>query len=104
MQSHRDDDSPSKSNFLAQLQARADRMKERGESIMAAGDAPLSQWMHSGVTVRKLPDDPQGILRISIGGGDTPVKLDYCSFRGTQDECRKLLRRALAALEVEVER
>lgn len=98
MQTH-DDDEHRRSEFLSQLQARADRMRERGESRITAGDEPLEQWEYEGIHCRQLPDDAQGILRVSIGGGALGVEMDYCVHRGERSACISLLRRALAALE-----
>ena len=43
-------------------------------------------------------DDEQGILRISIGGCDTAVGLNYCVIRGDLGQCIDLLEKALVAL------
>jgi len=46
-----------------------------------------------------MPDDEHGILRISVGGGDsTPVQLNYCTVRGGVGRCINLLEQAIAAL------
>lgn len=43
--------------------------------------------------------DEQGILRISVGGGDhLPVTLNYCTIRGSVGDCIKMLEMALDAL------
>lgn len=100
MQTHRDSDF--NSNWLDDLKRKASRMKADGKSTIAGGaegELPIEQWDSHGVAVRKMPDDEHGILRISIGGGDTPVGVNYCVFRGDHGQCIDLLRRALAALE-----
>jgi hypothetical protein len=78
-------------------------MMERGESRITnpeEGEKALAEWEAQGVYVRQLPDDQQGILRISIGGGKTPAgDMAYCVFRGNRHECIALLRKALRALE-----
>ena len=64
------------------------------------GETILVEWERRGVHVRQLPDDEQGILRISIGGGnETPVPLNYCVFRGKHSKIVDLLRKALIALQ-----
>ena len=100
MDTHRDSSHLTAARFM-------DRLKER-----AAEDEPLSQitagkegeptlakWNYGGVSIRQLPPDEQGILRISIGGGETPVPLNYLVFRGSHGACVDLLRKSLAALE-----
>ena len=89
--------------FLQRLTARADQsMKEEKAKITygADGEQIVAEWKANGVGVRQMPDDPQGILRISIGGGDhLPVIVNYCTFRGSRGHCIDLLRKALQALE-----
>ena len=58
--------------FLRRLTQRADDMVRDKQSENTAGkegEEPLAEWKHKGVSVRHMPDDEQGILRISIGGG-----------------------------------
>lgn len=92
-----------KEEFLDRLAARADRMREAKQSTITAGteDEPLlAQWKAHGMTVNIRPDDPQGILRISVGGGSkTPVPLNYCVVRGDISACIDLLERAIRALK-----
>lgn len=88
--------------FLAYLQGRADAMVKNKLSQITAGkdgEEVLEEWQTNEVHVRHLPDDEQGILRISIGGGQTPVPLNYCVFRGSHGQVVDLLRKALLALE-----
>lgn len=93
METHSDKD------FLDQLEARADRMRENLESRITAGDAAIEEWTDEGITVRRLPNDPQGILRISVGGCDIPTRLHYCTFRGEREACIRELESALRALK-----
>lgn len=101
MQTHRDDDF--RSVWLESLKKKADRMQAEGKSRITGGEEgedSLAEWQFKSVHVRHMPEDEHGILRISVGGGtDTPVKLDYCTFRGDRGHCVDLLRRALKALE-----
>ena len=68
----------------------------------APGEPILGRWTHNDVEVTRRPADPLGILRISVGGGvndkdGNPV--DYLVFRGDPQECVRLLRNALVALD-----
>ena len=100
MQTHEDDSH--RSEFMERLRGRADGMVRDKRSEITAGkegEAPIAEWKFNGVSVRRLPRDEQDIIRISIGGGETPVSLNYCVFRGDHGACVDLLRKALAALE-----
>lgn len=105
MESHRDRDFVDPA-WLASLEAKANKMRDAGESQITGGkpgEEELGSWSVGGVTIRQLPVDEHGILRISIGGGDVPSPgMDYCVFRGDRAQCRRLLSkvvRALAAIE-----
>ena len=106
MQSH-DDNSHGKefrklfSNEL--LEDRAKVMKKHGLSRLTDGnddEGVIREYRYKTVAVKQLPDDVQGLLRISLGGGETESGLpfDYCVFRGDKDKCRALIKRALRAL------
>lgn len=85
--------------FMERLKQRAEQ--DKGKSQITAGrdsEEPLFVWTHEEVQVRHMPDDEQGILRISIGGGHTPVPLNYCVIRGDVGQCIELLEKAIAAL------
>jgi hypothetical protein len=97
------DDDDAKTEFMKILEARALESRQRGWSRITTGypgEEPLRQWGHAGIDVRKMPDDPQGILRISVGGGVEGMDIDYCTYRGDRMECIALLHRALRALEI----
>jgi len=100
MQTHSNHDT--KGLFIEQLQARAEASKRHSDGTITAGkpgEKELGRWEHGGIQVVHRPDDEQGILRISIGGGhDTPVNLNYCTFRGDRGKCIDLLKKALKAL------
>ncbi len=101
MNSHLDDD-VRRDSWLRSLEGKADRIKAEGRSQITGGkpgEECLAAWDSQSVGVRQLPPDEHGILRISIGGGQTPVPLNYCVFRGDHGACVDLLRKALAALE-----
>lgn len=103
MESHQDDDSLQLDpKFWPRLQRRAEGMKEYGLSQITGGkpDEPvLDQWQHGVMHIIQRPDDEQGILRISIGGGVKGADLDYCVFRGKRQQCLDLLRAAVRALD-----
>lgn len=88
--------------FMDKLLARADRMREQKLSEITAGkegEPELARWNANGIEVVVRPNDPQGILRISVGGGDqTPVPLNYCTIRGDVGACISLLEQAIRAL------
>lgn len=90
--------------FIQRLTKQAEQNMAKGTGTIAGG-APheklLEEWRGSnGVVCRRLPDDPNGVLRISIGGGDDiPVLGDYAVVRGDVRNCIELLERALAALK-----
>lgn len=89
------------SSFLDRLKERAEEAKKAQASAIAGGkdgESPLCVWNSNNVQVKHLPPDEQGILRISIGGGQTPVPLNYCVIRGDLGQCIELLERALTAL------
>ena len=99
MQTHEDQDAR---NWLRGLEEKADRMQSAQKSEITAGkqgEPVLAEWKANGVDVRQRPPDEHGILRISIGGGATPLPLNYCVFRGDHGACVDLLRMALVALE-----
>ena len=93
---------PTKSHFLKELERRAKKIREAGQSQITGGiegEEELARWEHGGIHVVVRPDDPQGIIRISIGGGhDLPVNLNYCTIRGDVGKCIALLEQAIAAL------
>ena len=89
--------------FLEVLRDRAAKAEKAAASVIAAGEKDeqeLGSWKaSSGVHCRHLPDDPQGILRLSIGGGDhLPVTMNYVVVRGKIGQCIDLLEKALVAL------
>lgn len=92
---------------MSDLEKRAAEIKRQERSKITGGEhgePVLAEWKSNNVMVTQRPDDPQGILRISIGGGDMlPVSLNYCVFRGSRGLCVDLLRRALKALESDPE-
>ena len=95
MQTHED-----RSVFLEKLHQRASEMTRNKESEITAGrdgEEPLAKWKHGGVSVCHMPEDEQGILRISVGGSDV-VPLNYCVIRGDLGRCIDLLEKAIKAL------
>lgn len=97
-QSHSDADA----EWFKKLVEKSQEMQQAGTSKIAGGrlgEDSLNEWKSHGVSVRQLPNDELGVLRISIGGGDTPIPLNYCVFRGDHSKCVDLLRSALKAME-----
>lgn len=100
MQTH--EDNSHQSTFIDRLRERAE--SSHGVSKIAAGDdkeTPIVRWVASNrVHCQRLPDDEQGILRISCGGGENiPVTMNYVSIRGGVGECIALLEKVLTALK-----
>lgn len=103
MQTHDDNTHTQIDRFLEELHRRAEKSKESMKSQITTGspdEKPLAQWKGNGIQVCHMPDDPQNILRISIGGGEkTPVVVNYCTIRGGVGECIALLEKAIKALK-----
>lgn len=103
MQTHYDKQHGEYVDFMERLRERADKAARDKVSQITTGkdgEEPLGSWKASnGVHVRHLPDDEQGILRISLGGGDNlPVTMNYLTIRGRVGECIALLEKAIVAL------
>lgn len=100
MRTHSDGDSR-RASFMESLQKRAKEAIDKGDGKITAGitgEEIVCRWSHGGIEVVQRPDDPQGILRISIGGGVDIVPLDYCTIRGDVGKCIAILERAINAL------
>lgn len=95
-------DDQHRQSFLEELKRRAAESRKAHAATITGGhdgEEPLAVWKSHGMQVTHRPDDPQGIARISIGGGhDLPVPLEYCVIRGKVGECIKLLETAIKAL------
>ena len=103
MQTHSDSNHDLRSRFLNELRGRADKAERAAAAAITAGEKDekeLGSWKASnGMHCRHMPDDPQGILRISAGGGESlPVTMNYLVIRGKVGECIDLLEKALVAL------
>jgi len=99
MQSHQDTPDHENDDLLRDLVDRAELMTKEKSNVITAGDDdenPIRGWKHKGMSIQQLPDDPQGVLRISVGGN---VGFGYCTFRGSRTACRTLLQQALAGLQ-----
>jgi len=100
MQTH--EDMQHQNEFFARLKQRAAEMERGKQSEITAGkegEEELAVWSSNGVQCRHLPPDEQGILRISIGGGQTPIPLNYCVVRGDLGQVIDLLKQAITALK-----
>jgi hypothetical protein len=74
---------------------------QRKVQSQAAGpvETPLASWKYQDVHFGKMPDDPHGALRVSIGGLPVvPGDPAYCRYRGDKQACIKLLERVLVAM------
>jgi hypothetical protein len=99
MQTHRDDSHAD--DFMDRLRQRAAKMtRDKASEITAGkeGEEPLAAWKAHDVQCKHMPDDEQGILRISVGGGATPLPLNYCVIRGGVGPCIELLEKAIQSL------
>jgi hypothetical protein len=101
MQTHEDMNHNYK-EFLKRLEKRAANMVRDKQSEITAGkedENPLAVWKSHGIQCVHMPDDEQGILRISVGGGnEMPISFNYCTIRGGVGPCIALLERAIKAL------
>lgn len=85
-------------SVLESLRAKAEVMTDLGVNRVT-NDRVLEEWEHDGVRIQMLPDDPHGVLRISIGGHSDIKPSDYCNFRGDQGRCIVLLEKCLVAIK-----
>ena len=107
MQTHDDGNHNLNSNlrnlFMERLRERADTAVVNKSSQITTGkdgEEALAKWKHKGVFVTHMPDDEQGILRISAGGGaNMPVQMNYCTIRGSVGQCIQLLEKVIEALK-----
>lgn len=51
----------------------------------------------NGVMIRKKADDPEGHVRVSIGGGPSMGGY-YCVYRGTKEQAAQAIQAALRAM------
>lgn len=90
--------------WLESIEEKAARLKAEQKSGITGGyegEEPLQEYQAANeVHVRRLPPDPHGLIRISVGGGDNlPIRCNYLVFRGNPKQAIQLLRKALTALE-----
>lgn len=87
---------------MERLERRAKNMQWQGTSHItggAPGESPLMEYKFKSINVRRMPNDEQDVLRISVGGGIDGFDGNYLVFRGDPARCERLLRMALKALE-----
>lgn len=97
-QTHDDRDFSKQDGLFEELKRRAVEMTAKRLNTITAGEpgqSPIAEWDHGSMHVTRLPEDAQGVLRVSIGGN---VGFGYCTFRGSREACRCLVEQALAAL------
>ena len=102
-QSHLDSDAQQgmSPEFLERLKQRAEAIRQAELSQIASGatdERPLAEWRHKTIHIHELPEDEQGILRVSTGGGIIGVDMNYCTFRGDRLRCANLLEEAAVGL------
>jgi hypothetical protein len=96
--SHVDSDHGERSRILDELRLKSEMLEELGKNRVT-NDRVIEEWTKHGMRVQMLPDDPHGVLRISIGGHADIKPSEYCSFRGDQGRCIKLLEKALKLMK-----
>lgn len=102
MQTHEDSDQIGGGQFMKRLKERATNMVGTHASEITAGapgEPVLGEWIAEGIGVVRRPNDPQNVLRISVGGG--MAGMNYCVFRGNRLACIDLLERAAEAMKNE---
>ncbi len=85
------------------LRKRTDRMVQNKQSEITAGkpgEKPLGEYDFRGMGIRRMPEDEQCILRVSVGAGTMGAsqKVRYCVFRGDPGACAHLLEEAAKAI------
>ena len=100
MGSHMDTDhrESERKRVLKQLRLKSELLSELGKN-RHNNQRVLEQWTHDRIRVQMLPEDEQGVLRVSIGGHPEIKPSEYCNFRGDQGRCIALLERALKAMK-----
>ena len=88
---------------LAALEAKAAEMLSQGGSQITwgrPGEAPLLEAEVAGIAIRRMPDDPLEVVRISVGESEILPASTYLTFRGDPFRVTMLLRKALKAMEL----
>ena len=117
MGSHYDDDATIPPKFMRQLFEQeqqesiekrmanlTERMKEAtaaGKNLITAGrdgETLLFRQTASGMHVQRLPDDPDGVVRISIGVPEWDAMQAYLAFRGDPARVFDLLQRSVKVM------
>lgn len=116
MQTHRDEDHrpPRLSRHelnrstAEAIEERARHMLENGESAITAGEPgerAIAETLKFCTFVRRMPDDPNGVLRVSVGMASaifSDPEARYVVIRGDPAACADLLDRAARALRAGV--
>lgn len=101
-QLHRQKLDPEKQRRLEEQAKKIFEARQSEITAGAPGEPIIGRWNHNGIEVVRRPDDPLGIVRISVGGGVNDVNdepCDYVVFRGDPGKCVAMLRNALVALD-----
>jgi hypothetical protein len=89
---------------MKRLEERAKKVQEDEASQITTGkpgEEVIQTFEVGNIQFVQLPDDEQGIVRISVGGGDhlnLSRPINYCNFRGDPGKVIKLLKRCLAGM------
>ena len=104
MGSHRDEDSPIHPKAMrdiaemrASLRERAEESTLQRENLITAGDIDervLFETTARGLLVRRLEDDPDRVMRVSIGAPMWSPNEGYLVFRGDPAKVYALVKRA----------
>lgn len=89
------------SEAMASLRQRADELTLQRRNLITAGrddESVLAEAREKGILIRRLEDDPDRVLRISVGAPVWDLNQAYLVFRGDPDEVYRLLRRAMRAI------
>ena len=83
---------------MDELRRKAEVLSDLGKNRIT-NDRVIEQWEWDRIRVQMLPNDPQDVLRISIGGHPDINPSEYCNFRGDQAACIRLMERCLEAMK-----
>lgn len=91
--------------LMEKLQDKATRLSAAGENRITSGtpgEPEVAQSVGQVLCIQR-PDDPDGILRVSLGEGPEPITFGtasvYCVFRGDPRDVIELLERAFHAMQ-----
>jgi hypothetical protein len=86
---------------IERLEKRAMELSDQGKNIITAGmdgEMLLFEARRNGFLIRRLPDDPDRVLRASVGAPTFDDQQAYLVIRGNPVQLYDLLRKATKAL------